>query len=678
MKKPIIFKFLTILLPFLFLFLLELILRLLGYGDSYPLVKIETKFGKEKYIINRQVTKRYFSLTEEMIPESSEEIFDVIKRPNGFRLVCIGGSTTAGFPYEINATFPFQLQFRLREALLDNYVEVINLGISAVNSFTILDLMLEILELEPDCILIYMGHNEFYGAYGIGSSHYIGKNRNLILLYLKLKQYRFVQAINKFINWIKAELKVETEIDHQSLMEIMAREKQIHINSEKIKIACTNFEENLTDIIKLAQQKNVQVVVSNLVSNLKDQKPFISELSIGLSRQNLDKFTNQFEFGKSYQQSEEDEEAIDIFLKLLQSDSLNAQLHFCLANSYLTLNDSSKAYFHFLKAKDYDLLRFRAPSIFNESINQIAKKCNIPMVNMSRIFNNASPFGIPGNNLFHEHLHPNFNGYRLMAQSFFETLKNIQIINPPEKIVWKDSLLSDIFIENVLSLYKKDNGGVTLLDLEFGKIRTFLLTRNWPFLDSSQICSTAHDEESKYIMNIANEHIQKKLNWNTAHYNLADFYTKNSLIKKAIMEYRAVNLSFYENYYPHFKIGDLYFIEKKYDLAQIWFQRALKFSPQNALILSKLGHVLVLMNKFSKAINILSQIIDNDSKTSKLDDLQKATVLYLLALSNANLKNWQQAELHINNSLKYYPDYEPSIKLKRDIEIYLTKKVINE
>ena len=124
-----------------------------------------------------------------------EEIFDITPRSNTFRVVCLGGSTTAGFPFEINATFPFQLQFRLRNALLDNWVEVINLGISAVNSYTVLDLMPEVLEIEPDLVLIYMGHNEYYGALGVGSTQSVSRNRHLVKAYLALRKLRFFQLM---------------------------------------------------------------------------------------------------------------------------------------------------------------------------------------------------------------------------------------------------------------------------------------------------------------------------------------------------------------------------------------------------------------------------------------------------------------------------------------------------
>ena len=85
--------------------LFELLLVVVGYGNAYPLVKTERIHGKEKYVTNREVGRRYFSLPPDKIPDAANEYFNAQKQPNELRILCLGGSTTAGFPYEHNATF---------------------------------------------------------------------------------------------------------------------------------------------------------------------------------------------------------------------------------------------------------------------------------------------------------------------------------------------------------------------------------------------------------------------------------------------------------------------------------------------------------------------------------------------------------------------------------------------
>jgi lysophospholipase L1-like esterase len=56
----------------------------------------------------------------------------------------------------------------LRDVLPSDTVEVVNLGIAATNSYAILDFSREIIDQHPDAVMIYAGHNEYYGALGVG------------------------------------------------------------------------------------------------------------------------------------------------------------------------------------------------------------------------------------------------------------------------------------------------------------------------------------------------------------------------------------------------------------------------------------------------------------------------------------------------------------------------------
>ncbi len=46
---------------------------------------------------------------------------------------------------------------------------MINTAMSAVNSYVLKDVASEIAEQSPDAVLIYAGHNEYLGIFGVGS-----------------------------------------------------------------------------------------------------------------------------------------------------------------------------------------------------------------------------------------------------------------------------------------------------------------------------------------------------------------------------------------------------------------------------------------------------------------------------------------------------------------------------
>ena len=74
---------------------------------------------------------------------------------------------------------------------------------AAINSYTLLDLLDEVIAQSPDAILIYTGHNEYYGAMGVGSEESTGISRWLTLLYLDLRSYRTFLLVRNFIGWVK-------------------------------------------------------------------------------------------------------------------------------------------------------------------------------------------------------------------------------------------------------------------------------------------------------------------------------------------------------------------------------------------------------------------------------------------------------------------------------------------
>ena len=89
------------------------------------------------------------------------------------------------------------LEQRLLQTFPGRNIEVINTAMAAVNSYTLFDFVDEIIEQKPDLILIYAGHNEYYGSLGVGSAESLGRFRPVINLYLRLQHLRIVQGFKR-------------------------------------------------------------------------------------------------------------------------------------------------------------------------------------------------------------------------------------------------------------------------------------------------------------------------------------------------------------------------------------------------------------------------------------------------------------------------------------------------
>ena len=659
--RKILFWGITLLLPLLLLLATEGILRLVGYGNYQPLFLKAERFGAEKWVVNPRVTQRYFNLPEEIIPEASpDEYFSLEKSPKTLRIFCLGGSTTAGFPYEINATFPFQLEHRLRSAFPDRDIEVVNLGISAVNSFTVLDLLPEVLEKQPDILVVYMGHNEFYGAFGVASTQQIPGSRTLIRTYLWLKKWRLVQLLEGLLQRDNTDSKSLTA---RGLMAAMAARPEIAYSDPDVKKAIRNFRENLQDVLDAASEKDVSVVLGTLVSNLADQPPFVSEFSQTSDPTVKNRLNAWLLEAKAQIEAGNVSDAQALLQRIADVDSSAAEVAYLQGKIAEQNGDTRRAYQYFARARDLDMLRFRAPSDFNKELRQLAAERRIPLVDLENIFRNASPNGLPGSNFFLEHLHPNFAGNQLIAESYANMIK-LQLGNTASTEAPVE--LSEPAINRICRYYTADSAGVTTLDLEFGQLRTFFLRQKWPFNAPLADVTAYRPVGDELTKQHAIDHITKGVFWDESHYRLAAAKTLVGDTAQAFRELAAVQIAFPENYVPDMKIGDLHFAGKDFENAARAFASALIKAPQNPNLMAKLGTALVAQNKFADALHHLKAA----SSSGKLDQKQQVSALYLLGLCYANTKDFNNAEDALNRLLMLEPNFSPGRQLLQQIRQY--------
>jgi len=232
---PAWYYLVLIVIPVALVITLEIFLRVINYGIDFTTFKSISSYYPDKLFLNPDLPYKYFSDLKN-IPTVLPDGFDKVKKENAFRVFVIGGSTTAGWPFVPNASFPRQLKRRLELVFPYNTIEVINCGVSAINSYTLRDIVPGILGQQPDLILIYAGHNEYYGALGPGSSVSLGNSPSFVNLYLWLKDFRITQLIENIITGLYGLFgsnDLESKfIKKETLMTRMIGESSIILNSE--------------------------------------------------------------------------------------------------------------------------------------------------------------------------------------------------------------------------------------------------------------------------------------------------------------------------------------------------------------------------------------------------------------------------------------------------------------
>jgi tetratricopeptide (TPR) repeat protein len=563
--KELLFKVISILLPFLILFLFEISLRILHYGNDFRLF-IEYPENKNYLVFNPEASQKYFT-NQAFATTGNIELFKKKKDANTLRIFVLGESTTIGYPYFHNGSFHRWILYRLMHNYPDQNFEIINLSLTAVNSYTVLGFAKELINYKPDAVLIYTGQNEYYGVLGVASTDKIGGSPGIVNLILLLRDLRFTQLMTNLYEKIAG---TRVTSSGGTRMKMMIADEQIPYNSKLFNRGIKQFRYNIDKTLSLFNKYKVPVFISNLVSNEKDLKPFVS---IGVDSIQFPGFYKNFKPGlKAFENSD-----FPLSSQCLQTankiNNTNAICNFYLGKIAYKQGDFKRAKEYFVIAKDLDGLRFRAPEQINTIIHQLCNKYpNAHLVDTKAAFENWSDDHIIGNELILEHVHPNLTGYALMSDSFYETMKREHLFSANKgKEIPFEQLVHDM--------------PVTKIDSLAGIYRVSNLKKSWPFSEVLQrdtlMIST---EEEKLAWDLA----IKKINWKDAINSLYDYDIKNQKLTEARKIMEALVLEYPESVSYYEKAATLSSKSKDYERAIFYSKRAFKLSPSfdNAISLS--------------------------------------------------------------------------------------------
>lgn len=557
-KKKIAFAFIAAVLSLASILLMEGCLRLFRYGGDPRLFVTAPVEGRRFLTCNREIGRQYFPCLAKA-PKPSWDAFLKDKPSNGVRLFVLGGSTAAGFPYGNNLMFSRILNVRLQETFPDRKIEIVNTAISATNTFTQLDFLDEILAQKPDAILIYSGHNEFYGALGVASRESLGQSPSVARAYLKLRRLRLFVLVQDAVGLVRGVQEQGADYDPSAtLMERMVGAKAIPLDSRLYGQGTEQFAENLDRIYQKARVAGVPIVISELVSNLRNQRPFVS---------------------------------------MATGSTPAADLVFRDAQALDQQGDCEQARRLYLKAKDLDALRFRASEQFNEIIHETARRYGGAVVPMKSRFEAASPEGIIGDHLMVDHLHPNVDGCFLMAAAFFDTIRDTNVLDLP----WDRAAVKP------MESYRQ-NWGMTDLDTACAGLNIRYLKGGWPFQPqagpnrSLQSFQPQGEADTLALRVLTDEQYSIIL----AHHDLAQQYERQSRYLEAYHEYRALYHSVpWTTIFLNGAAKNLLRLKRTDEVPPL-LARSLEIH-ETFFALRWMGHLLVNQGRFAEAIPYLER-----------------------------------------------------------------------
>ena len=425
---------LAIAAPLIFVALVELVLRLAGFG--YPTeFLLPTREGKT-LVQNNQFGWRFFGAQMSRLPNPISLLRP--KPPGTIRIFVFGESAAFGDPQPAFG-LPRFLQAMLELRYPGTQFEVVNAAMTGINSHTVLPIARDCARAEGDVWVIYMGNNEVVGPYGAGTV--FGPQAPplpLIRASLALKATRTGQLLDA----VRQKLQKAPPGKEEWGGMTMFLNQRLAASDLKMDSLYHHFQQNLQDIIHAAHKAKAAVVLSTVAVNLKDCAPFSSLHRPGLTESQLSQWTNYFQQGVAAQNAQNWSDAAQQFRRAAEIDEAFAELRFRSGQCALALAKTIDARAEFGTARDLDALRFRCDSRLNAIIHETAanyEPASLLLADAERALSDASQNGLPGADLFYEHVHLTFDGNYLLARTIVEQVEKLLAGKlPPTTNAWPE------------------------------------------------------------------------------------------------------------------------------------------------------------------------------------------------------------------------------------------------
>ncbi len=412
-RRRAVFHLVIWILPFAIVALGELACRLGGFG-GYPTIiqRVGEDDGRTWYDTSRRGTDTFFGRAVQ--GGGMREIhFTSPKPPTTTRIVFLGESAIQGFPQPLPLTNGSFLEAMLRDVWRsERPVEVLNFGATAVASFPVLCFLDEVLDHDPDLVVLMVGNNEFYGAYGTASLPRLGRSPSGI------RMVRWVRGL-ALSQWLQSLMERKAP-KSGTLMERAAAKKQIRHDDPMRASAAKSLRTHLVAMVRRCAARNVPVILCTVPTNERGLAPIGSDPEPDLQIAERQTFQQNLALAAKLLAAdpagaaEKARAAIDL-------DPTAARAHFILGQALTELKRHDEALAAYVRARDLDTMPWRATSAAQAAVRDAAREGAI-LCDMEAAFRAESAGGAIGWELLDDHVHLSLRGQALFARTLATTL----------------------------------------------------------------------------------------------------------------------------------------------------------------------------------------------------------------------------------------------------------------
>ncbi|MYK41910.1 MAG: hypothetical protein F4049_17045 [Gemmatimonadetes bacterium] len=396
----------------------EGLLRLVpGLGPSPLVVTLaeDEASGESLYATSRFYAQRFFAQYKGRLAAAGQmgEHFFVEPAPaNRYRVVFVGASTVQGFPHPRRLAAASFLQAMLADAWPEREVEVVNLGITSIASFAVAQVVEDALVLSPDLVVVYTGHNEFYGLYGAG--------RNQRLQYF-LRQLHLTHLVDRLLGGIG------TRDEPTDLIKMVAARGEVPLHGPGRATAEQSLRDNLRRVSQLCERAQVPLVLCTIVANDAGFAPVGSTEGDEAWKARVEQAAQVLTQG--YVAPEDAKGALQQLEQAAALSSEHAWLWYLQGRALERLGRATEAQRAFRKARDLDIMPWRAPTAHNAVIRAVAKEHGAVLADVEVAFVDAAPTQGVGWEWMVDHVHFSVAGQALLARTVLHSIAALEAID---------------------------------------------------------------------------------------------------------------------------------------------------------------------------------------------------------------------------------------------------------
>ncbi|RLE29765.1 MAG: hypothetical protein DRJ61_13900 [Acidobacteria bacterium] len=409
--------------------------------------------------------RRIYRTADNKMRLFNPQSFPVEKADGALRVFCMGGSTTFGRPFDDATSYCGWLRGLLPEIDPTHRWEVINAGGVSYASYRVALLMEELVRYQPDLFIIYSGQNEFLEARTYsGIIAMPAPVRGLTAVAARTRLYAALDGVIHRVRIDERDSIAVTTLSDDVITRLDASvgPDDYHRDDVWRQQVIDHYAFNLARMADIAASVGAGVHLVVPASNLAHCTPFKSEHAEGMDGEFVARWNQAMAAARQAVVEGDVDGALEHMETARDIDPHHAAGLFAIGTFLAEQGRFDEARTAFEQARDEDVCPLRILGEMGDIVREVAAQRSLGLTDFEAVADRHTPEGIPGSNLFLDHVHPTIEGNGLLARSILDDLIKDLVVVPSAD--WNETVY-EVVEERILTGVDDNDRALALMKL---------------------------------------------------------------------------------------------------------------------------------------------------------------------------------------------------------------------